>query len=154
MKLTENFTLKEMTKSYEAIRNNIKNIPSDSEVVNLKTLCVNVLQPIRNHYGLAVTVNSGYRSLEVNTLVKGSKTSDHIKGMAADIEIYGVPNIDLAKWIEKNLKFTQCILEFHELGVPNSGWVHVSYDPNNLKQQCLTAIIKDGKTVYLPGFQP
>jgi hypothetical protein len=71
--------------------------------------------------------------------------------MAADIEIPGVPNADLAKWIKENLSYTQLILEFYTVGVPDSGWVHVSYDPANLKKQDLTATKKDGKTVYLPG---
>jgi hypothetical protein len=71
--------------------------------------------------------------------------------MAADIEIPGVPNADLAKWIKENLSYTQLILEFYTLGIPDSGWVHVSYDPNNLKKQNITATRKDGKTVYLEG---
>jgi hypothetical protein len=71
--------------------------------------------------------------------------------MAADIEIPGVANADLAGWIKENISFTQLILEFYTPGVPDSGWVHVSYDPANLKKQDLTATRKDGKTVYLPG---
>jgi len=96
-------------------------------------------------------VNSGYRSPEVNTAVGGSKTSDHCKGQAADIEIAGVPNAELAEWIRDNLAFTQVILEFYTQGIPDSGWVHVSYDPANLKKQSLTAVKQDGKTVYLQG---
>jgi hypothetical protein len=71
--------------------------------------------------------------------------------MAADIEIPGVPNHELAQWISENLSYTQLILEFYTLGVPDSGWVHVSYDPSNLKKQELTAVKQDGKTAYLPG---
>jgi hypothetical protein len=71
--------------------------------------------------------------------------------MAADIEIPGVPNAELAEWIRSNLPFTQVILEFYTQGVPDSGWVHVSYDPTNLKKQALTAVKQDGKTVYLQG---
>jgi len=109
------------------------------------------LQPVRDHYARGVKVNSGYRAPEVNAKVGGSKTSDHCKGMAADIEIPGVPNHELAEWISKNLPFTQVILEFYTPGVPDSGWVHVSYDPADLKKQELTAVKRDGKTVYLPG---
>jgi hypothetical protein len=100
-----------------------------------------------------VRVNSGYRAPEVNASVGGSKTSDHCKGQAADIEIDGVANGDLAKHIVDNYKFTQVILEFYTKGIPDSGWVHVSYDANNLKCQVLTAVKQDGKTVYLPGLQ-
>jgi hypothetical protein len=71
--------------------------------------------------------------------------------MAADIEIPGVPNHELAEYIAKNHKFTQVILEFYTRGIPDSGWVHVSYDPANLKCQTLTAVKQDGKDVYLPG---
>ena len=110
-----------------------------------------VLQPVRDHYGKGVKVNSGYRHPEVNAKVGGSKTSDHCKGQAADIEIPGVANADLAKWIAENLDFTQVILEFYTQGIPDSGWVHVSYDPANLKKQTLTAVKQNGKTVYLQG---
>ena len=110
-----------------------------------------VLQPVRDHFDKSVTVNSGYRSPEVNAAVGGSKTSDHCKGQAADIEIAGIPNAELAEWIRDNLAFTQVILEFYTQGIPDSGWVHVSYDPANLKKQSLTAVKQDGKTVYLQG---
>jgi hypothetical protein len=106
---------------------------------------------VRNHYGKGVKINSAYRSPESNAAVGGSKTSDHCKGMAADIEIPGVANADLAEYIKNNYKFTQLILEFYTPGIPDSGWVHVSYDPDNLKKQCLTATKQNGKTVYLPG---
>jgi zinc D-Ala-D-Ala carboxypeptidase len=71
--------------------------------------------------------------------------------MAADIEIPGVPNADLAAYIRDKLAYTQLILEFYTPGIPDSGWVHVSYDAENLKKQDLTATRKDGKIVYLPG---
>jgi len=106
---------------------------------------------VRDHYGKGVKVNSGFRHPDVNAKVGGSKTSDHCKGMAADIEIPGVPNHELAEWIKANLPYTQLILEFYTRGVPDSGWVHVSYDPANLKKQDLTAVKEGGKTVYLPG---
>ena len=151
MQLTNNFSLEEMIKSETALRHDMDNTPGEAEIANLKVLCEKVLQPIRDHYGKGVKVNSGYRAPEVNAKVGGSKTSDHCKGQAADIEIPGVANADLAKWITENLDFTQVILEFYTPGIPDSGWVHVSYDPANLKKQALTATKKDGKTVYLPG---
>jgi zinc D-Ala-D-Ala carboxypeptidase len=153
MQLTANFNLKELTTSDTAIRKGLDNTPNETVTANLKTLAENILQPVRDHYGKSVKVNSGYRSPEVNASVGGSKTSDHCKGQAADIEITGVANGDLAKYIAENYKFTQVILEFYTQGVPDSGWVHVSYDANDLKCQTLTAVKKDGKTVYLPGLQ-
>jgi uncharacterized protein YcbK (DUF882 family) len=151
MNLSANFTLNELTKSESALRKGLDNTPNESVVTSLKLLAENVLQPIRMHYNTSVKVNSGYRSPEVNSSVGGSKTSDHCKGQAADIEIAGIANGELAKYICDNLKYTQVILEFYTQGVPDSGWVHVSYDPTNLKCQALTAIKRDGKTVYLPG---
>jgi len=151
MNLTANFTLEEMTKSETALRHDMDNTPGEAEIENLKRLAEEVLQPVRDHYGKGVKVNSGYRHPEVNAKVGGSKTSDHCKGQAADIEIPGVPNAELAKWVAENLDFTQVILEFYTQGIPDSGWVHVSYDPANLKKQTLTAVKQNGKTVYLPG---
>ena len=151
MNLTKNFTLSEMVKSETALRHDMDNTPGEAEIENLKQLAEKVLQPVRDAYGQGVKVNSGYRHPEVNAKVGGSKTSDHCKGQAADIEIPGVANADLAKWITENLDFTQVILEFYTPGIPDSGWVHVSYDPQNLKKQVLTATKQDGKTVYLNG---
>jgi len=153
MNLSANFTLKELTKSETATRLGLDNTPDDEALENLKTLCEMVLQPVREHFGKSVTVNSAYRSPESNAAVNGSKSSDHCKGMAADIEIVGIANADLAQWIMDNLDYTQLILEFYTQGIPDSGWVHVSYDPNNLKKQELTAVKVAGKTQYLQGLQ-
>jgi len=151
MNLTANFTLEELVKSETALRNDMDNTPGEAEIANLKTLCEKVLQPVRDHFQTGVKVNSGFRHPEVNAKVGGSKTSDHCKGQAADIEIPGIANADLAVWIMDNLNYTQLILEFYTPGVPDSGWVHVSYDPANLKKQNLTATKQGGKTVYLNG---
>lgn len=150
MNLSKNFTLDELCKSEIAIRRSIDNTPTETVISNLQALVLNVLQPIRNSLG-PITINSGYRSPAVNVAVGGSPTSDHCLGMAADIEISGYDNKTLAKFIEQNFKFTQLILEFYEDGQPASGWVHVSFDPNDLKCQTLRAVKQNGKTVYLKG---
>ena len=151
MNLTANFTLAELTKSETALRHDMDNTPGEAEIANLTALAQNVLQPIRDHFGKGVKVNSGFRHPEVNAKVGGSKTSDHCQGQAADIEIPGVPNAELAEWIRDNLEFRQLILEFYTPGVPDSGWVHVSYVAEDNKKEVLTATKKDGKTVYLQG---
>ena len=153
MNLSPNFTLSEMTKSEAALRHGIDNTPNEEQIQALMALAQNVLQPVRDHFKKGVKCNSGFRAPAVNQKVGGSPTSDHCKGQAADIEIPGVSNYDLAKWIADNLKFTQVILEFYTQGVPDSGWVHVSYDPSKLKNEALTAVKKDGRTVYLTGLQ-
>jgi zinc D-Ala-D-Ala carboxypeptidase len=151
MRLTENFTFAEMTKSETALRLDLPNDPEPDHLENLKALAENVLQPVRDHYGRGVKVNSAYRHPDVNRAVGGSTTSDHCKGMAADIEIPGVANADLAEWIKDNCEFRQLILEFYTPGIPDSGWVHVSYNPADNKKQVLTAMKENGKTVYKPG---
>ena len=149
--MTKNFTLAEMCKSETALRHDIPNEPGEKEIGNIKLLCEKVLQPVRDHYGKGVKVNSGFRHPDVNAKVGGSKTSDHCRGQAADIEIPGVANAELAEWIRDNLDFQQLILEFYTPGIPDLGWVHVSYVAEDNKKQVLTAVKKDGKTVYLPG---
>lgn len=151
MQLTTNFSLHELTKSETALRMGFDNTPGPVETEYLKILAERVLQPIRDHFGKGVKVNSGFRSMETNQATGGSSKSDHVKGQAADIEIPGVANADLAQWIMDNLDYTQLILEFYTPGIPDSGWVHVSYDPENLKKQELTAMKVAGKTQYVPG---
>ena len=113
MKLSKNFSLQELTKSDTAIRKDIDNTPNNPELNNLTTLCNMVLQKVRDSHG-AVTVTSGYRSPELNKAIGGSTTSDHCKGCAADFEVPGLDNKDLAKWIIDNLTFKQLILEFYK----------------------------------------
>lgn len=151
MKLTANFSLEELTKSETALRLGLDNEPNDEQLANLVALCECVLQPVRDHFGKGVKVNSGLRTLAVNRAIGSADHSDHVKGMAADIEIPGVANSDLAQWIVDNLEFRQVILEFYTPGIPDSGWVHVSYNPGDNKKQVLTATKQGGKTVYLNG---
>ena len=151
MQLSKNFSLNELTKSDTALRHDMDNTPPPEAIECLRALCDNVLQPVRDHFGKSVRVNSGYRHPDVNAKVGGSKTSDHCKGQAADIEIAGVPNHELAQWIADNLEYRQIILEFYTRGQPDSGWVHVSYNPADNKKQLLTATKVDGKTTYLNG---
>jgi zinc D-Ala-D-Ala carboxypeptidase len=151
MKLTANFSLSELTRSQTATRKGIDNTPDAEQLDNLTALCECVLQPVRNYFGMVVRISSGLRVPELNSAIGGSTTSDHCKGMAADIEVPGVDNLALAEWVVKNLEFRQVILEFYTPGIPDSGWVHVSYNPSDNKKQALTATKKDGKTVYLLG---
>ena len=151
MKLTANFSLEELTKSETALRMGLENEPNDEQLANLVALCECVLQPVRDHFGKGVKVNSGLRTLPVNRAIGSADHSDHVKGMAADIEIPGVANAELAQWIVDNLEFRQTILEFYTPGIGDSGWVHVSYNPADNKKQVLTATKQGGKTVYLNG---
>lgn len=149
MKLSQHFTISEMTKSQTAERKRIDNVPNLEEVESLKSLCVNVLEKIRSHFGKPVTINSGFRCIKLNKAIGGSKTSQHVKGEAADIEISGVDNLILAKWIKENLQFDQLICEFYTPGVPDSGWVHVSWSRAKNRNQVLT-VNRTGTTIGLP----
>ena len=151
MNLSKNFTLSEMTKSETALRLSLPNDPEPEHLENMKALAEKVLQPVRDHFARGVKVNSAYRHPDVNRAVGGSTTSDHCRGMAADIEIPGVPNAELAQWIADNCDFRQLILEFYTPGIPDSGWVHVSFVEGDNKKQVMTAMRENGKTVYKPG---
>jgi len=154
MQLSEHFNLKEFTKSETAIRKRIDNTPNAAHAENLKNVCEKILEPVRNHFGKPVRINSGYRGPALNAAVGGSSKSQHCNGEAVDFEIDGLPNPDLAKWVSENCDFDQIILEFYDPKEgPNSGWVHASYTssgPN--RKQKLTAVTMNGKTVYKPGF--
>ena len=151
MRLSENFTMAEFTKSQTAERKGIDNTPQGEHLEAAKELFENVVQKVRDHFGPTV-INSGYRSPELNEAVGGSSKSQHCKGEAVDIEVPGVANADLANWIVDNLEFDQIILEFYTPGIPDSGWVHVSYkaDGDN-RRSILTASRVDGKTQYAEG---
>ena len=148
MKLSANFTLSELTKSQTAVRKNIKNEPSTEHVENLIHLAETVLQPVRDHFGKPVVISSGYRSPELCEAIGASTKSQHARGEAADFEIMGVDNMQLAMWINKNTDFDQLILEFYEPGDPNSGWVHCSAVKEGSRAQVLKASKVEGKTKY------
>ena len=151
MKLSKNFSLKELTRSQTAIRHGIDNSPTLDQLVCLTALTTAILQPIREVHG-RVNINSGLRVLELNRKIGSSDSSQHVLGMAADLECPSIDNLKLAQWIEQNLKFDQLILEFYEKGEPTSGWIHVSYNNQGENRgRVLTASRIDGKTQYTEG---
>jgi putative chitinase len=153
MQLSPHFKLSEFTKSDTAIRKRIDNPPGPAHAKNLKLVCEKILEPVRNHFGRPVRINSGYRGPALNAAVGGSSKSQHCNGMAVDFEIDGLPNPDLAKWVSENCEFDQIILEFYDPKEgPNSGWVHASYAEGANRKQIMTAMTVNGKTVYKPGF--
>lgn len=128
-----NFTIQELTASTTAKSEKIQNVPTSEQIENLKQLINNVLDPLRNAYGKPIRVNSGFRSPELNAFLKGAKTSQHMKGQAADITAGSKSeNKKLFELAQKlNLPFCQLIDE------KNFTWVHISYDKNNVKRQIL-----------------
>ena len=150
MKLSSNFSLAELIKSQTATRKGIDNTPSEEHQDHLKSLCTHVLQPVREHFGRVVTVSSGYRSPELCIAIGSKTTSQHAKGEAADFEIFGVSNKELADWIHYNTNYDQLILEYWKESDPNSGWVHCSYSESSNRRQYLRAYKENGKTKYEP----
>jgi zinc D-Ala-D-Ala carboxypeptidase len=114
-------------------------------------LCINVLQPIRSHFDAPVIISSGYRSAELCIAIGSKPTSQHAEGKAADIEVVGIDNKELAQWIKDNLEFDQLILEFYRDGEPESGWIHISWNNDENRNQTLRAYRDDNnKTQYKP----
>ena len=148
MKLSENFSLIELTKSQTAERKGINNTPSPEHQENLKLLCTHILQPVRDRFERVVSVSSGYRSEELCLAIGSKITSQHAKGQAADFEIYGLSNQELATYIKENLDYDQLILEYWKKEDPNAGWVHCSYDVNVNRKQYLKAYKENGRTKY------
>ena len=148
MKLSDNFSLLELTKSQTAERKGIDNTPSPEHQENLKLLCTHILQPVRDHFERVVSVSSGYRSPELCTAIGSKITSQHAKGQAADFEIYGLSNRELSIWIHENLEYDQLILEYWKKEDPSSGWVHCSFDDRVNRKQYLKAYKENGSTKY------
>ena len=148
MKLSENFSLIELTKSQTAERKGINNTPSTEHQENLKRLCESILQRVRDHFGRVVSVSSGYRSPELCEAIGSKTTSQHAKGEAADFEIFGVSNKELAYYIHEHLEYDQLILEYWKEEDPNSGWVHCSYRSEGNRKQYLKAYKENGNTKY------
>ena len=149
MNLSRNFSLQELIKSDTAIRKGINNNPNAEQIEKLKDLCENILQPVRDHFG-RVKVTSGFRSPDLCIAINSSVNSQHAKAEAADFEVIGTDNAELAELIYKNLNFDQLILEFYTPGEPNSGWIHCSYTPDQPRKQFLWAYKSEGKTKYKP----
>jgi len=149
MNLSRNFTLSELTKSDTAIRKGINNNPNAEQIEKLKSLCENILQPVRDHFG-RVKVTSGFRSVDLCLAIGSSVNSQHAKAEAADFEVVGVDNAELADWIKRELPYDQLILEFYTPGEPNSGWIHCSITEGMPRKQFLHAFRKEGKTQYKP----
>ena len=148
MKLSKNLNLAEVTRSETAKRRKIDNAPTDEHIENLKILAANIFQPMRDHFGKPIYISSGYRSEALNKAIKGSKTSQHCKGEAIDIDNdnanNGVTNRDIFEFIRDNLKFDQLINEFPVKGNPS--WVHVSYSKTQQRNQVLKAY-KDSRNI-------
>ena len=90
MKLSGHFSLKELTKSQTATRKGIDNTPSPEHIDNLTSLCLQILEPTRRHFGKPMVITSGYRSADLFIAIGSNPNSQHAKGEASDFEMFGV----------------------------------------------------------------
>lgn len=126
------FTIEELCRSDKARQMGINNTPTDDIIDSLSNLVENVLDPAREKIGKPITVNSGYRCLELNKSVGGAPTSQHTKGEAADITTGNrEENKRLFEIIRDHLPFDQLINEY------DYSWIHVSYRQGNNRKQIL-----------------
>ena len=143
MKLSKNFTYEELCHSGVAERKGLRNRPKTKEeervvIENLKALCIEVLQPLRDYLGKPVVISSGYRSEEVNRMVGGVKGSQHLKGEAVDIAVENTEHLlKIMHFIMEETDFDQLIWEKNKAGTQ---WGHVSYRRNGVnKHQVLSS---------------
>ena len=152
MKLSPNFTLDELTVSEYAARNELDNTPSNDHLMNLRRLAA-FLESLRALLGKPIRINSAYRNPEVNAGIRGSKTSQHCFGTAADIRVAGMtPDQVVKRIISSTLPYDQVIREFSD-PVRGGGWTHVSI-PNTVegKPRKMALIIdKKGTRPYRSG---
>ncbi len=156
MKLTANITLDELTKSQTAERKGINNNPNPKQIDNIKALAVNILQPVRSHYDKPLIISSGFRCAQLCVEIGSSIHSQHVaddNAAAADFEIPGVDNRELALWIKSELDYDQLILEFYKDNEPTSGWIHCSYSTDRNRHESLRAYREDGKVQYKPWLE-
>ena len=133
---SKHFTLDEVTESNTARELELDNTLPSIYYMNAINVANMILEPIRKHFGKPFSPLSWYRGESLNKAVGGSKNSDHMTASAVDLRIPGVPLMELAEYIKKELDFDQIILEL--LGSP--GWVHVSYRKDGNRRQVLTKV--------------
>jgi zinc D-Ala-D-Ala carboxypeptidase len=149
--LSKYTTLQEVIKSNQASVLQIPNIPNSEQVANLKLVCTEIFDKVREHFGKPIGISSGFRSVELNQRIGGAKASQHMEGKALDIDgdlLGGVNNKAIFEYIKNNCNFDQLIWEFGTENNPD--WVHVSYNKGVNRKQILRAIKSGGKTIYRP----
>ena len=150
-KVSKYVSYKEVTHSNQATALKIGNTPNAEQLHNLKLVCTNIFDKVREHFGKPIGISSAFRSRELNTRINGSKSSQHMEGKALDIDgdmFGGLDNKQIFDYIRNNCKFDQLIWEFGSENAPS--WVHVSYNKDGNRGQILRAVKSGGRTVYQP----
>lgn len=131
----KHFKFIELVRSSKADEFNIDNWPKDADIMDNIIFTMECLDKIREEYGLPLSVSSGYRCKELNNKLNGSKTSQHMKGQATDINLGSVEkNRAFFNWCQDNindLPIDQLIDE------SKYSWVHISFTKENQRHQVL-----------------
>lgn len=134
--ISKHITYEEATQSPTALRYGIKNTPNETELANMKRVAEKCFEPLREWYGKPIKINSFFRCDQLNTLVGGSKTSQHVFGQAIDMSaIDKKENAILYNWCLNNLEFDQLIWEYGDDLSPL--WIHISYKKEGNRKQVL-----------------
>lgn len=147
-----NMTKGEMVHSNYAKKHNIDNTPNKEQLANLERMSW-FLQAVKHGLSqelkanVTITITSGFRSPTLNTRLRGSKTSYHMQGRAADIVCSHLTPLELARWIEKNMQG----IGYQELINEHNRWVHVAIQENVSKYDRYTATNVSGKVTYTDG---
>jgi len=146
MKLSKNFVLSEITHSNTAKRLGIDNEPTETHLQNMQNLVDNLLQPLRDAVG-PIRISSGYRNPSLNRAIGGSRSSQHCKGQALDIQFWEMGQMNnkvIYDFIlDSNMEFDQMINEF------DFAWIHISLKDKGNRKQVLEAYKdEDGDTKY------
>lgn len=148
MNISQHITIEEATKSQEAVRRGIRNVPNQTQLANMRLVAEKCFEPLRKHFKVAIGISSFFRSEPLNEAIGGSKNSQHCLGMAIDIDgdIFGrVSNSEIFHWLKDNVEFDQLIWEYGN--DDNPAWVHVSYNPKGNRKQILR-ITKRGTSIW------
>jgi zinc D-Ala-D-Ala carboxypeptidase len=147
--ISKHISYKEGVYSATALRRGIDNTPNDEQLNNMELIAEKIFEPLRAYVNGPIKINSFFRSAKLNTAIGGSKTSQHCKGQAMDIDdTFGkATNAEMYHFIKEHLDFDQMIWEFGNDDNPN--WVHVSYvSPEKNRNKCLKAYKENGRTKY------
>jgi len=141
IRLSENFYLEEFVTSQVAERHGYRNEPNEKQIENLRLLCVNVLQPLRELVTVPIIISSGFRSFDVNAVAGGRFNSQHLEGKAADFTVPGMNLKEVFELMPKHFSFDQLIYEFGK-------WIHVSWNGEKNRNEILISRKVVGKTEY------
>jgi hypothetical protein len=148
-RISKHISYKEAIHSNTAIRKGINNEPDGDQLAAMKLVAEKVFEPVRVHYNVPIRINSFLRVSALNVAVGGSKSSQHCKGEAIDMDslrVTEVTNKDIFNYIKDNLDFDQLIWEYGTDKEPD--WVHVSYSANGNRKQVLKAVRGKGYVLY------